>query len=267
MAGIVAAVGVTVLGVYCILSLLQLSMLLSRERICINYSTIMMAKLVISIAATLVAIASAGIFSIQTDDLLHGYTIKRGVSFYLQIILIFTNFFLSVLTAYDLIFSRRSGGDPTTIGADPEGNRAVTIVNPGFGEDPTQPGASPKRGSSRGTSTGRDSPDRGRTRPHVSVTRSSGEPFIPGSARRHHKQGANGVTNGSVSSVTPSNGSVGSITSTSSGPLRSSMKKPKPKPVEEAFGIPNPGFNPTSPSLNRNGSVKKVRIDTRSTEV
>lgn len=62
--------------------------------------------------------------------------------------------------------------------------------------------------------------------------------------------------NGSMASVTTS-GSVGSTAS----PLRSSLKKPKP------LGIQNPGFSTHSPTLSRNGSQKKVRIQTHSTEV
>lgn len=47
-------------------------------------------------------------------------------------------------------------------------------------------------------------------------------------------------------------------------PLRSSLKKPKPK---DGMGIQNPGYSGHSPPLNRNGSQKKVRIQTHSTEV
>lgn len=60
--------------------------------------------------------------------------------------------------------------------------------------------------------------------------------------------------NGSMASVTTSVGSTAS-------PLRSSLKKPKP------LGIQNPGFSSHSPTLTRNGSQKKVRIQTHSTEV
>ncbi|XP_044578828.1 uncharacterized protein LOC123261309 isoform X1 [Cotesia glomerata] len=78
----------------------------------------------------------------------------------------------------------------------------------------------------------------------ISMTDASGKPYV------------GGVTNGSMASVTTS-GSVGSTIS----PLRSSLKKPKP------LGIQNPGFSTHSPTLSRNGSHKKVRIQTHSTEV
>lgn len=70
--------------------------------------------------------------------------------------------------------------------------------------------------------------------------------------------------NGSVQSVstavtTVSNGSTigsGSVTRT---PLRSSLKKPRPQNAD-GYGIRNPGYS-------ENGTVKKVRIQTHSTEV
>ncbi|XP_033211940.1 uncharacterized protein LOC117169598 [Belonocnema kinseyi] len=78
----------------------------------------------------------------------------------------------------------------------------------------------------------------------VSMTDASGKPY-------------SGVAgNGSLASVATS----GSAASTVS-PLRSSLKKPKP------LGIHNPGFTAHSPTLSRNGSQKKVRIQTHSTEV
>lgn len=89
-----------------------------------------------------------------------------------------------------------------------------------------------------------------------------------------------------VSSGKPYAGSIGSVTTTmtsvsngstftdgstatimtSRGPLRSSLKKPRPKPAND-FGIQNPGFHGNSPRMERKNSVKKVRIQTHSTEV
>lgn len=63
-----------------------------------------------------------------------------------------------------------------------------------------------------------------------------------------------------------SNGST--VESVTRSPLRSSLKKPRPRP-DPALGIQNPGFSGTghSPPMNRSNSVKKVRIQTHSTEV
>ncbi|XP_025156347.1 uncharacterized protein LOC105192099 isoform X2 [Harpegnathos saltator] len=78
----------------------------------------------------------------------------------------------------------------------------------------------------------------------ISMTDASGKPYVGGAG------------NGSMASVATS----GSVASTAS-PLRSSLKKPK------TLGIHNPGFSAHSPTLSRNGSQKKVRIQTHSTEV
>lgn len=90
------------------------------------------------------------------------------------------------------------------------------------------------------------------------MTDSSGKPY-------------SGVTNGSTVSMNTtvtsvSNGSTLDSSVTRS-PLRSSLKKPKPRP--DALGIQNPGYSGSShsPTMHRNGSMKKVRIQTHSTEV
>ena len=92
------------------------------------------------------------------------------------------------------------------------------------------------------------------------MTRSSGKPYV----------GSIGSVTTTMTSV--SNGSSitdGSTIMTSRGPLRSSLKKPRPKPPSDDFGIQNPGFHGInqSPHMERKGSVKKVRINTHSTEV
>lgn len=52
----------------------------------------------------------------------------------LQIGLIILNFLLFVAAIYDLIFSRRMGGDPTISHRDPSGIEATTFNNPAFKE-------------------------------------------------------------------------------------------------------------------------------------
>lgn len=76
------------------------------------------------------------------------------------------------------------------------------------------------------------------------MTDASGKPYVCG------------TKNGSMASVA----TAGSISSTGS-PLRSSLKKPR------TLGIQNPGYSAHSPTFTRNGSQKKVRIQTHSTEV
>jgi hypothetical protein len=92
------------------------------------------------------------------------------------------------------------------------------------------------------------------------MTASSGKPYA----------GSFGSVTTTMTSV--SNGSTftdGSTIMTSRGPLRSSLKKPRPKVNNDDFGIQNPGFHGSgnSPRMERKGSVKKVRIQTHSTEV
>lgn len=79
-------------------------------------------------------LATAGMFAIQTDDHKRGFRVSRGVSFYLVIFSIVLTMVLCVLSLYDLMFSRRSGGDPTQV-PDVSGSRAITYDNPGYREN------------------------------------------------------------------------------------------------------------------------------------
>ena len=144
------------------------------------------------------------------------------------------------MALYDVIFSRRHGGDPTMPqGHDPTGEDATTYNNPGFRERRTNNNSG------------------------VSVTDASGKPYVysPASSSRQST-----AANGSVMSMTTTTSSNGSTAgSVTRSPLRSSLKKPRPK--QDGMGIQNPGFSGHSPTLSRNGSVKKVRIQTHSTAV
>lgn len=89
------------------------------------------------------------------------------------------------------------------------------------------------------------------------MTDSSGKPFATG-------------TNGSIASLQTTVTSISNSTSLENSlirsPLRSSLKKPR---NHDGLGIQNLGFSGAnySPRMNRTGSVKKVRIQTHSTEV
>lgn len=72
-------------------------------------------------------------FAVQTDDRRRGFVVSRGLSFYLVVVCVVTSILLCVLSLYDLIFSRRSGGDPTEV-PDLTGSRAITYDNPGYRE-------------------------------------------------------------------------------------------------------------------------------------
>ena len=86
------------------------------------------------------------------------------------------------------------------------------------------------------------------------MTDASGKPY----------SSISGVTNGSMVSMSTTFSSNGSSVKL---PLRSSLKKPKPKDASDpSLGIHNPGFSGSSPTLPRDG-MKKVRIQTQSTAV
>jgi len=229
VAGLVAAIGVSVLGVFCILSVLQLAMLSSKEKMLMKYSVVLIIKLALGLLATLLAIASVGLFALQTDEDTNGFKITKGPAFYIQIMLILLNSILFVMSIYDVLFSRRDGVDPTRSAAPPK--EPTTYGNPGFRE----------RGVAMSPSGG------------ISMTDASGKPFS---------------TNGSTISMNTTSTTIGSngstLSSVTRSPLRSSLKKPKPK---DGLGIQNPGYSGSSPTFSRNGSMKKVRIQTHSTEV
>lgn len=96
------------------------------------------------------------------------------------------------------------------------------------------------------------------------MTDASGKPYPRGSG-----------TNGSVVTLSTTLSSDGSTVGRSSNgstltksPLRSSLKKPRqPNNSNNGLGIQNPGFSGSSPTPSRNGSMKKVRIQTHSTAV
>uniref|UniRef100_A0A6P7GUB6 Uncharacterized protein LOC114346566 n=1 Tax=Diabrotica virgifera virgifera TaxID=50390 RepID=A0A6P7GUB6_DIAVI len=86
IAGLVASVGVAILGVFCILSVLQLAMLNSRDQVVMKYSIVVITKVGLGLLSALLAIAAAGLFALQTDDREHnGFEITRGPAFYIQV--------------------------------------------------------------------------------------------------------------------------------------------------------------------------------------
>lgn len=236
--GVVAALGVALLAVFCFLSVLQLAMVSSKDKVLLKYSFTVIIKMVLALVATILAIVAASLFAVQTDDRAAGFRVSRGEAFYVQIILIALDFLLFVMSLYDVIFSRRLGGDPT-VSRDPRGDRATTFNNPGFQERLNGGG--------------------------VSVTDASGKPY----SRGHNGSMSSVLTSHTTLSSNGGGSSVGSVSgvSVTRSPLRSSLKKPRPRPADNGMGIQNPGFSGTSPTLSRNGSVKKVRIQTHSTAV
>lgn len=225
LGGIVAGVGTAALGLFSVLSVLQLAMVISKEKVLFSFTFVVITKLALALLATLVSIVAAGLFALQTDDRENDFTVTRGEAFYIQLAVIVLTFLLFVMSIYDVLFSRRMNGDPTISHRDPTGENATTYNNPGF-KDRKQQG--------------------------VSMTDASGKPYL------HNGSMA------TLSTTLSSNGSTaGSI---SRSPLRSSLKKPRNQ-GNNGLGIQNPGFSGSSPTPSRNGSVKRVRIQTNSTAV
>ncbi|XP_050298093.1 uncharacterized protein LOC126737297 [Anthonomus grandis grandis] len=233
VAGLVAVISVIVLGIFCILSVIQLAMISSKEKVVCKYGFMMLTKVVMAFVSALLAIVAAGLFATQIDDERNGFEITRGPGFYIEVLSVVLNSILFVMALYDMFFSKKEGGDPTKT---PMPNEPTTYGNPGFRER-----------TGGGANGG------------ISMTDASGKPYTAASNGSMASMNTTSTTLGSTNGST-----IGSSITTTRSPLRSSLKKPKPK---DGLGIQNPGFSGTSPTLNRNGSTKKVRIQTHSTEV
>ena len=142
-------------------------------------------------------------------------------------------------------WSRKLGGDPTVYGRDPEGTAATTISNPSFRD-------SSRNGHAK-TGTQRSSGRVHRNSNGVAMTHFSGQPYMV-------------TTNGTNGHLARPNGGLKVAFDPNRTPLRSSLRKPKPAPPEDApdgsLGIHNLAFTQSSPVAK-----KKVRIHTQSTSV
>ncbi|KAH8315729.1 hypothetical protein KR059_012810 [Drosophila kikkawai] len=261
VSGLLAIGSSAVLGIFCILSVIQHAMISSREKVVMPYTTLVIVKLMLALLAGewkqrdsrtdkscnlikftftgVLAIIATVLFALQIDEQERfGFKISRGISFYIQIVAIVLTVALFVAALYDMIYSRSPGGDPTMALDAASPGSATTFNNPGFKEP--------------------------RSRNGVSVTDASGKPY---SGIRNGAGTAGSVASMSTTVTSVSNGST--LDSVTRSPLRSSLKKPRPRP-DPTLGIQNPGYSGSGsspPPMRRNGSVKKVRIQTHSTEV
>ncbi|EDV97203.1 uncharacterized protein LOC6556796 [Drosophila grimshawi] len=239
VSGLLAIGSSAVLGIFCILSVIQHAMISSREKVVMSYTWLVIVKLILALLAGLLAIIATVLFALQIDEQERfGFKITRGISFYIQIVVIVLSLALFVAALYDVIYSRSSGGDPTMALDASSPASATTFNNPGFKEPRSRNG-------------------------NISVTDASGKPY---SGIRNGAGTAGSVASMSTTVTSVSNGST--LDSVTRSPLRSSLKKPRPRP-DPTLGIQNPGYSGSgsSPPMRRNGSVKKVRIQTHSTEV
>ncbi|KAG8311063.1 hypothetical protein J6590_050610 [Homalodisca vitripennis] len=85
LAGYVAALNSLCLAFFCILSIIQLSMIVSKDKVVLKYTSAVTAKLGLALLSTMFGIATAGLFALQTDDRANDFIVKRGESFYIQL--------------------------------------------------------------------------------------------------------------------------------------------------------------------------------------
>ena len=238
------------------------------------------------------------------------YRVTFGWTFYVHNVLLISETALVCACAYDLLLSRRLGGDPTFFSRDPTGANAHTYANPSFTteERGVLQSATPTNGTTNNhnhnhkttnhsiqrngssSSSRRVQPTTGRLaaaraaqaaqrssgghrqqRPSVSVTATSGDPYL------HHDAVDRGSllngsfdSNSTISSVTNS-----SVLSNPMSPRKSSLKKPRAfRPPElqspggagdagdaAGLGFQNPNF------AECRASMKRVRINIGSTDV
>ncbi|KAK3884806.1 hypothetical protein Pcinc_010944 [Petrolisthes cinctipes] len=186
-----------------------------------------------------------------------GLYVTLSWAFVLQVVAMILSVVAGIGAGIEFGWSRKLGGDPTVYNRDPEGTAATTISNPNFRESRNghaQTGNGNKGGSGS-ISRGRSGSQRGRTHRNpngVAMTQLSGQPYM---ITANGSNGHAGVrTNGKLA-FDPNR-----------TPLRSSLRKPKPPPPEDApdgsMGIQNLAFTQSSPVAK-----KKVRIHTQSTSV
>jgi hypothetical protein len=132
--------------------------------------------------------------SIRTDERLP-YGLSRGWTFYLQMLVIATEVLLTLASTYDLMLSRRLGGDPTFYSRDPSGSGALTYSNPSFKDDSGRPGGpigGGRPGSGMSGGGGRPGSSNGST-----TSNSSLNTIVSASSVRSAPNGKQVSTNGS----------------------------------------------------------------------
>lgn len=82
----------------------------------------------------ILSILAASFFAVQTDDIRRGFTVTRGYSFYMEIVVIVLNIALFIMCLYDFMMTKKAGGDPT-MAPDVTGSQATTYDNPGYREE------------------------------------------------------------------------------------------------------------------------------------
>nr|CAH0099833.1 unnamed protein product [Daphnia galeata] len=194
IAGVIAVVSVISLGLAALLGVCLLLMLKTQERVCLPYRPAVVARLVLSALAALMSTTAIALASIRTDERLP-YGLSRGWTFYLQMLVIATEVLLTLASTYDLMLSRRLGGDPTFYSRDPSGSGALTYSNPSFKDDSGRPGGpigGGRPGSGMSGGGGRPGSSNGST-----TSNSSLNTIVSASSVRSAPNGKQVSTNGS----------------------------------------------------------------------
>ena len=114
--GFAAAGSTCLLAMFSILSVLQLTMVVSKDRVLLPYSIVLTAKLILallsselmvlfantgcifvslicpSLFAAILSIIASALFALQTDDRENDFNVTRGESFYIQVNIYWLNF-------------------------------------------------------------------------------------------------------------------------------------------------------------------------------
>lgn len=255
VAGMGSAVCAALLAVATFMCPLLISMHVTSKKMLIKFRHATLAKMVCIAASVLCGFVSVLFFVLEVFIFRvgqqSGLYVALSWAFVLQVVAMILSVVAGVGAGIEFGWSRKLGGDPTVYNRDPEGTAATTISNPNFRE-PTRNGhVQTVNGSQRA----RGGSQRGRVHRNsngVAMTHFSGQPYMITA------NGSNGHTGGRT------NGKL--AFDPNKTPLRSSLRKPKPPPPEDApdssMGIQNLAFTQSSPVAK-----KKVRIHTQSTSV
>lgn len=99
--------------------------------VCWNYLFIYLSSYIV-FNAVILSLLAVVVFAIVTDGQRSGFRVSNGISFYLELLNVALLLSLVALALYDVLLSRKPGGDPTM--ADDPNAPAVTFNNPGFRE-------------------------------------------------------------------------------------------------------------------------------------
>ncbi|XP_042238077.1 uncharacterized protein LOC121876760 isoform X2 [Homarus americanus] len=252
VAGLGSAACALFLGVAMVMCPLLVMMHVTFVKAVIKFRHATLLKMVCTAASVLCGVISVLFFMLEVFIFRvgqqSGLYVILSWAFILQVMAVVIGVVAGVGAGIEFGWSRKLGGDPTVYNRDPEGKAATTISNPNFkdtgnGHAHHSRTGSRGRGSQRGARVHRNSNG-------VAMTQLSGQPYMITANGSNGHVRANGVVAFDPNKT----------------PLRSSLRKPKPAPPEDApdssMGIQNLAFTQSSPVPK-----KKVRIHTQSTSV